>query len=146
MTVHCCKQHRHKPTATERVFPHLINNDHPSSLTISPSSLHLLSHQQMDFLSRLPVELAVQILSLAPRQTQFTLRLVNRQLEQVVTAMAFLSIRTCFRPESFRHLELISQSPHLARHVKSFEYVFVGVYSTRKPSISRTPASIVSVC
>lgn len=79
----------------------------------------------------LPIELADQIISLLPKKSQLSVRLVNRRLCELATVSVFRHVRTYFCRESLNRLEKIASTPRLARHVRSFEYAFVGVYSTR---------------
>ena len=101
----------------------------------------------------LPIELADQIISLLPKKSQLSVRLVNRRLCELATVSVFRHVRTYFCKESLDRLEKIASTPRLARHVRSFEYAFVGVYSTRlspPPLPSRlpylTPSQINSSC
>ncbi|KAG0136887.1 hypothetical protein HOY82DRAFT_548950 [Tuber indicum] len=81
-------------------------------------------------MNSLPIELTDQIISLLPKRSQLSVRLVNRRLCELATASVFREVTTYFCEESLNRLENIASTPRLARHVRSFEYAFVGVYST----------------
>ncbi|RPB00631.1 hypothetical protein L873DRAFT_1679706 [Choiromyces venosus 120613-1] len=78
----------------------------------------------------LPIELTDQIISLLPKKSQLSVRLANRRLCELATAFVFRDVTTYFCKQSLERLEHIASTSRLARHVRSFEYVFVGIYST----------------
>lgn len=96
-------------------------------------------------MNSLPFELTDQIISLLPKKSQLSVRLVNRRLCELATASVFRDVTTYFCKESLSRLEKIAATPRLARHVRSFEYAFVGVYSTRlSPPPVTSPLSLPS--